>query len=39
LQGRWDAGAQPAQKRMLDDFMKKYELEQQDWRKQMQPKK
>jgi ribonuclease Z len=39
LQGRWDEGAQPAQKRMLDDFMKKYELEQQDWRKQMQPKK
>jgi ribonuclease Z len=35
LQGRWDAGAQPAQKQMLDEFMEKYRLQDQDWRKQM----
>ncbi len=34
LQGRWDEGAQPAQKRMLDEFMEKYDLQDQDWRKQ-----
>ena len=33
LQGRWDEGAQPAQKRMLDEFMEKYDLQDQDWRK------
>jgi ribonuclease Z len=38
LEGRWDEGAQPAQKRMLDEFMKKYNLENQDWRKQMMKK-
>ncbi len=38
LDGRWDEGAQPAQKRMLDEFMKKYNLENQDWRKQMMKK-
>jgi ribonuclease Z len=35
LEGRWDEGAQPAQKRMLDEFMEKYKLQDQDWRKQM----
>jgi ribonuclease Z len=39
LQGRWDEGAQPAQKAMLDEFMEKYKLQDQDWRKQMQKKK
>lgn len=39
LEGRWDKGAQPAQKKMLDEFMKKYKLEKQDWRKQMMKKK
>jgi ribonuclease Z len=34
LQGRWDEGAQPAQKRMLDEFMERYDLQDQDWRKQ-----
>ena len=34
LAGRWDEGAQPAQKQMLDEFAKKYKLEDQDWRKQ-----
>jgi hypothetical protein len=38
LEGRWNEGAQPAQKRMLDEFMKKYNLENQDWRKQMMKK-
>jgi len=36
LDGRWDEGAQPAQKRMLDEFAEKYGLQDQDWRKQMQ---
>ena len=35
LDGRWDEGAQPAQKRMLDEFAEKYGLQDQDWRKQM----
>jgi hypothetical protein len=35
LEGRWDEGAQPAQKKMLDEFMEKHELQDQDWRKQM----
>jgi ribonuclease Z len=35
LEGRWDEGAQPAQKQMLDEFMEKYNLQDQDWRKQM----
>ena len=35
LQGRWDEGAQPAQKEMLDEFAEKYNLQDQDWRKQM----
>jgi ribonuclease Z len=39
LQGRWDEGAQPAQKDLLDKHMKKYKLEDQDWRKQMMKKK
>ena len=40
LGGRWDAGVQPAQKQMLDEFMEKYELQDQDWREQMmQPQK
>jgi ribonuclease Z len=38
LEGRWDEGAQPAQKRMLDEFAEKYGLQDQDWRKQMQKK-
>ena len=35
IEGRWDAGAQPVQKKMLDEFMEKYKLQDQDWRKQM----
>ena len=35
LQGRWDEGAQPAQKELLDKHMMKYNLQDQDWRKQM----
>ncbi len=35
LSGRWDEGAQPVQKRMLDEFAEKYNLQDQDWRKQM----
>ena len=35
LDGRWDEGAQPPQKRMLDEFMEKYNLQDQDWRKQL----
>jgi len=38
LQGRWDEGAQPAQKKMLDEFSEKYNLQDQDWRKQMMQK-
>ncbi len=38
LDGRWDEGAQPVQKRMLDEFAKKYKLQDQDWRKQMMKK-
>ena len=34
-----DEGAQPAQKAMLDEFMEKYNLQDQDWRKQMMKKK
>ena len=32
--GRWDEGAQPVQKKMLDDFAEKYNLQDQDWRKE-----
>jgi ribonuclease Z len=39
LEGRWDMGAQPAQKEMLDEFSEKYKLQDQDWRKQMMKKK
>jgi ribonuclease Z len=39
LEGRWDVGAQPAQKELLDEFMNKYKLQDQDWRKQMMKKK
>ena len=39
LEGRWDEGAQPVQKKMLDEFMEKYELQDQDWRKQMMKKR
>jgi ribonuclease Z len=39
LQGRWDEGAQPVQKKMLDEFMEKYKLQDQDWRKQMMKKR
>jgi ribonuclease Z len=35
LKGRWDQGAQPVQKQMLDEFSEKYGLQDQDWRKQM----
>ena len=35
LDGRWDEGAQQAQKDLLDEHMKKYNLQDQDWRKQM----
>ncbi len=35
LDGRWDEGVQPPQKRMLDEFMEKYNLQDQDWRKQL----
>ena len=35
LQGRWDEGAQPVQKRMLDEHMEKYNLQDQDWRQEM----
>ncbi len=35
LGGRWDQGVQPVQKKMLDAFMEKYNLQDQDWRKQM----
>ncbi len=38
LDGRWDEGAQPAQKRMLDEFSEKYKLQDQDWRKQIKKK-
>jgi hypothetical protein len=38
LDGRWDEGAQPAQKRMLDEFSEKFKLQDQDWRKQMMKK-
>ncbi len=38
LDGRWDKGAQPAQKRMLDEFAKKYKLQDQDWRKKLMKK-
>jgi ribonuclease Z len=36
IDGRWDEGAQPAQKQMLDEFAEKYNLQDQDWRRQMQ---
>ena len=39
IQGRWDEGAQPVQKKMLDEFMEKYKLQDQDWRKQMMKKR
>ncbi len=39
LDGRWDEGAQPAQKELLDKHMEKYNLQDQDWRKQMLKKK
>jgi ribonuclease Z len=35
LNKRWDEGAQPAQKRMLDEFAEKYNLQDQDWRKEL----
>jgi hypothetical protein len=35
LQGRWYEGVQPVQKKLLDDFMEKYHLQDQDWRKQI----
>ena len=38
LDGRWDEGAQPAQKQMLDEFAEKYGLQDQDWRQQMMKK-
>jgi len=31
----WDKSVQPVQKKMLDAFMEKYNLQDQDWRKQM----
>ena len=34
LDGRWDEGTQPVQKKMLDDFAEKYNLQDQDWRKE-----
>ena len=39
LDGRWDEGVQPVQKKMLDEFMEKYKLQDQDWRKQYMKKK
>jgi hypothetical protein len=39
LQGRWDEGVQPVQKKMLDKHMEKYNLQDQDWRKQFMRKK
>ncbi len=39
LEGRWDEGVQPVQKEMLDKHMEKYNLQDQDWRKQMMKKK
>ena len=39
LDGRWDEGAQPAQKELLDNHMNKYNLQDQDWREQMMKKK
>ena len=39
LGGRVDALVQPVQKKMLDEFMEKYNLQDQDWRKQMMKKK
>jgi ribonuclease Z len=39
LDGRWDEGAQPAQKELLDKHMEKYNLQDQDWRKQLMKKK
>ncbi len=35
VDGRLDNIVQPAQKQMLDEFMEKYNLQDQDWRKQM----
>ncbi len=35
LKARWDIGIQPAQKEMLDKHMEKYNLQDQDWRKQL----
>ena len=34
-----DRLVQPVQKKMLDEFMEKYNLQNQDWRKQMMKKK
>ncbi len=39
LEGRLDALVQPVQKKMLDEFMEKYNLQDKDWRKQMMKKK
>ena len=39
LSGRWDEGAQPVQKQMLDEFAEKYGLQDDDWRKQMMQQK
>jgi ribonuclease Z len=39
LDGRVDRMVQPVQKKMLDEFMEKYNLQDQDWRKQMKKKR
>ena len=38
LSHRWDEGIQPAQKALLDKHMEKYNLQDQDWRKQLEKK-
>ena len=35
LQGHRDKGVQSVQKKMLDEFMEKYNLQDQNWRKKM----
>ncbi len=35
LLGRGDKGVQPVQKKMLDEFMEKYNFQDQDWRKKI----
>jgi len=39
LGGRREEGAQPAQKKLPDKHMEKYNLQDQDWRKQFLKKK